>query len=68
MGKIKSAMIKRLGGKLTKEIEFTENFGENKKILDKTMPSKKIRNILAGYIIRLEKQKKAEKQKLAKIT
>ena len=63
MGKIKSTMIKRLGKKLTQDIEFTENFNEDKKILGGTMPSKKMRNVLAGYIARLKRQEKAEKLK-----
>jgi ribosomal protein S17E len=59
MGKIKSKTIKRTGKELRKkEIEFSDNFEKNKQILGKTMPSKKIRNQLAGYIARLEKRKK----------
>jgi small subunit ribosomal protein S17e len=66
MGKIKSKLIKRSANELIKEgIEFTEDFGENKKILgSNTMPSKKIRNQMAGYITRLKKQKRKEKEEL----
>jgi len=56
MGKIKSMLIKRTGKKLINEGVFHEDFGKNKKILSSTMPSKKIRNILAGYMSRLKKQ------------
>jgi ribosomal protein S17E len=59
MGKIKSKTIKRTAQELKKQgIEFSNDFEKNKKILGNTMPSKKIRNKLAGYIARLEKKKK----------
>jgi ribosomal protein S17E len=66
MGKIKSKLIKRSANELIKRgIEFTEDFEENKKILGaNTMPSKKIRNQMAGYITRLKKQKRKEKEEL----
>ena len=64
MGKIKSKLIKRTAKNLIKEgIEFNESFEENKKILKGTMPSKKIKNQIAGYLVRLKKteaKKKAE--------
>ena len=56
MGKIKSMLIKRTGKKLLSENGFTEDFNNNKRMLSLTMPSKKIRNILAGYMSRLKKQ------------
>ena len=64
MGKIKSKLIKRTAKNLIKEgIKFTESFEENKKILgNNTMPSKKLRNQIAGYTMRL---KKAEKKLIA---
>jgi len=59
MGKIKSKIIKRSAKTLTeKGIKFTDDFEENKKILGNTMPSKKLRNRMAGYLVRLKKQKK----------
>ena len=66
MGKIKSKLIKRSANELLKkEIEFSEDFNENKRILGaNTMPSKKIRNQMAGYISRLKKQKRKEKEDL----
>ncbi len=62
MGRIKSAMVKRASFELLElGIEFKNNFAENKKILgNNTMPSKKIRNKVAGYIARLKKAEKAE--------
>lgn len=57
MGKIKSKLIKRTAnGLIKKGIEFSTSFEENKKILGQTMPSKKIRNQMAGYISRLKKE------------
>jgi len=59
MGKIKSKMIKRSAKTLAeKGIKFTDDFERNKKILGNTMPSKKLRNRMAGYLVRLKKQKK----------
>ena len=59
MGKIKSKAIKKSAHTLIKKgIKFTENFEENKKILANTMPSKKIRNQMAGFLARIKKQEK----------
>ena len=59
MGKIKSKLIKRSAKELVKRgIEFSENFERNKKILGNTMPSKKIRNQIAGYLSRLNRKEK----------
>lgn len=59
MGKIKSKMIKRAAEELiNKNIPFSIDFEKNKKILGNTMPSKKIRNQIAGYISRIKKQEK----------
>lgn len=59
MGKIKSKTIKRSAEELRRRgIAFGTEFDRNKKILGNTMPSKKIRNQLAGYISRLEKREK----------
>ena len=58
MGRIKSALVKRTAKKLLVEIDlFTSSFEKNKKILGSTMPSKRIRNMIAGYIARLKKMK-----------
>lgn len=59
MGRIKSLMVKRAAKQLLgNENIFTENFHNNKKILSSSMPSKPIRNKIAGYIARLIKMKK----------
>lgn len=58
MGKIKSKLIKRIANDLTKKgVEFSESFDENKKILGKTMPSKKIRNQVAGFLSKSKKKR-----------
>jgi len=67
MGKIKPKLVKKTSKiLLQKGIEFTEDFEKNKKVLKDIAPSKKIRNQLAGYAIRLKKQESAEKNKLIK--
>ena len=57
MGRIKTTLVKRTAEKLLeKEPDmFTEHFEDNKKILGSTMPSKRIRNKIAGYIGRLKR-------------
>jgi len=53
MGKIKTKLVKRTAEELVKQgIDFTEDFQKNKKILGNTMPSRKIRNQIAGYLVR----------------
>ena len=67
MGKIKSKLIKRSAETLVEEgIEFTEDFERNKKILGDTMPSKKIRNQMAGFLARMKKQEKQNQPKILK--
>ena len=59
MGRIKTAMVKRATHALMKqEISFNSEFSHNKKLLKDTMPSKKVRNKIAGYIARLNRNKK----------
>ncbi|MEX2017296.1 MAG: 30S ribosomal protein S17e [Candidatus Pacearchaeota archaeon] len=61
MGKIKSKLIRKAGANLVKRgVPFIDDFGHNKKILGNTMPSKKIRNRMAGFLVRLKKQEKAK--------
>jgi len=56
MGRIKSKIVKRTAKLLLNaENKFKDNFEVNKKILKNSMPSKKIRNQIAGYITRLKK-------------
>jgi len=64
MGKIKTKLVKRTAESLIeKGIDFTESFEKNKKILGRTMPSKKIRNQIAGYLSRIKKTEKLNKSK-----
>ena len=57
MGRVKSKLIKRTGSALLNEGMFVIDFEQNKKILKDLMPSKKIRNQVAGYISRKMKLK-----------
>ncbi|MDP4039244.1 MAG: 30S ribosomal protein S17e [Candidatus Pacearchaeota archaeon] len=61
MGRIKTAMIKRATHELRKQdINFSTDFNYNKKMLKNLMPSKRVRNKIAGYISRLEKAQPKE--------
>lgn len=63
MGRIKQLMVKRASKELmNKEDSFGEDFNPNKKILGSTMPSKKVRNKIAGYIARLKKAERITKE------
>ena len=65
MGKIKTRLIKRTSEKLMKEdLEFSEDFEKNKKMLGREMPSKKVRNQIAGYIARIKKRQKQKEKKI----
>jgi len=55
MGRIKSTLIKRTAKKLTEEQEFSDNFEENKQAISGILPSKRMRNMVAGYLTRLKK-------------
>ena len=61
MGRIKTTPIKRISQKLVREHKdkFKPDFTKNKKIVDELLdvPSKKLRNVIAGYVTRLVKQK-----------
>lgn len=58
MGRIKSKLVKRTSLALLKEPNtFNESFENNKDLLKGLTPSKKVRNQIAGYIVR---KKKAE--------
>lgn len=60
MGRIKSTLVKRTSRKLIEKSpeSFSKEFDQNKKSLGRTMPSKRIRNKIAGYITRLNKNAK----------
>lgn len=64
MGRIKTTLVKRVTWKLFKEHpdRFTTDFNKNKKESEKLLdiPSKKLRNVIAGYLVRLVKQKKSK--------
>jgi small subunit ribosomal protein S17e len=56
MGRIKSALIKRTARNLVKEENnFDSTFDKNKRLLGSTMPSKRLRNKIAGYITRIKR-------------
>jgi len=56
MGRIKSKLVKRTSLALLKEEnKFTDKFEDNKNLLRGAIPSKKIRNQIAGYIARIKK-------------
>jgi small subunit ribosomal protein S17e len=63
MGRIKSKLVKRTGRELLSEKNaFNHDFENNKKVLKIIeMPSKKIRNQLAGYIVRIRKKETKKK-------
>jgi len=59
MGRIKSLMIKRASRQLiTGNHKFSESFDTNKRILSNNMPSKSVRNKIAGYIARMIRMQK----------
>ena len=65
MGKIKTKLVKRTALNLNKrDIPFSESFNSNKKILGNTMPSKKIRNQIAGFLARVKRHETKEKEAL----
>ena len=51
-------MVKRSAEELVKkDLGFSTDFEKNKRILgSNTMPSKKIRNQMAGYLVRLKRK------------
>jgi len=67
MGKIKSKLVRRTAQTLMqKGIGFTDGFVENKRILGMILPSKKIRNQLAGLLAKTKKYEKIQELKLQK--
>jgi len=59
MGRVKSLLIKRTAKELLRNNNalFNDNFDHNKKLLTIILPSKRMRNSIAGYITRLKKVK-----------
>lgn len=67
MGRIKNALVKRSSKKMmAEENSFTESFEDNKKVLGNTMPSKRLKNMIAGYLARLKRMQAAERAELLK--
>lgn len=67
MGKIKSKQVKRsIHQLLDVGIELTNDFEMNKKVLGQEMPSKRMRNKMAGYAARHIKQKEEDLAALQK--
>ena len=64
MGRIKTTLIKRTANSLIKKYpeKFSENFEENKKAIGEVaeVHSKKLRNIIAGYLTRLARKERLE--------
>jgi small subunit ribosomal protein S17e len=60
MGRIKTQLVKRTTLKLLKEYPatFTSDFTQNKELVSRyvDVKSKKIRNVVAGYVTRLMKK------------
>jgi len=60
MGRIKTTVIKRVGMKAYEKNKekFNEDFNNNKKEIDKMIkiPSKRLRNIVAGYVTSLARR------------
>jgi len=57
MGRIKSAMIRRAARELYEGVEgFTTKFEHNKKLLEKVIYYKSVRNRVAGTIVGLAKK------------
>ncbi|HLC66698.1 MAG TPA: 30S ribosomal protein S17e [Candidatus Nanoarchaeia archaeon] len=65
MGRIKTQLIKRITGQLLRAHgeEFSPDFEKNKLVIPKyvELPSKKIRNTIAGYLSRIKKMGYEEK-------
>ncbi|MAG45229.1 MAG: 30S ribosomal protein S17e [Nanoarchaeota archaeon] len=65
MGRIKTQLVKRIALKLMRmdSDRFKKDFSENKKILAEVseINSKKLRNIIAGYLTRLVRQQEVSK-------
>ena len=61
MGKIKTKLVKRTAESLVKKnVPVSDNFEENKKTLGNALPSKKLRNQVAGLLTRIKKQEQTK--------
>ena len=61
MGRIKTMAVKRVSEDLVNDYfdEFSENFEDNKEVVERhaDIKSKKLRNIITGYVTRLVKSR-----------
>jgi small subunit ribosomal protein S17e len=66
MGRIKTLLVKRVAHDIMElhGSKFTEDFEKNKEILNTLIstPSRKLKNVMAGYITRLVKKEKEPKK------
>ena len=62
MGRIRTAMVKKIARRLVEKYPelFTADFDHNKAVLKElnVIPSKKLRNRVAGYMVRVVKNRK----------
>ncbi len=62
MGRVRPGIVKKIAKRLIAEKEelFTADFEHNKKVLKELgiIPNKKLRNKVAGYMVRVVKNKK----------
>ncbi|MEM1534905.1 MAG: 30S ribosomal protein S17e [Candidatus Pacearchaeota archaeon] len=64
MGKVKTKIVKRVGKALYEAHgdEFSQDFEKNKQVVMKYLDvNKKLRNVIAGYLVKLKKLEKATK-------
>jgi len=63
LGRVKTSVIKNIAEKVFEEHKdkFTEDFNKNKEIVDQIlwMQSKRLRNVLVGYVTSLKKRETA---------
>ena len=61
-------LVKKTAHILVKRgIPFNESFENNKKVLGNTMPSKKLRNKMAGYLVKMKTQEKIKQMEYSNI-
>jgi ribosomal protein S17E len=69
MGRIKQTMVKKAARELFEGSDgFSEDFERNKKLLKDMMPSKAVRNKVAGGIVRLATQKRKKEHERGRDT
>mgnify|MGYP001563018471 CR=1 FL=1 len=65
MGRIKTTLVKRTGARLFRENpdDFKPDFEHNKKAVSEAalVHSKKLRNVIAGYVTKLSKRSNSKK-------